>query len=117
MKTLVLFGALVLMLAITPPPHFTATWQRPAVARLSWSQPAAIHETCVIRIPAAGASVLIGCWYDLQAGATGLTLGGVGPMDGNYRPTALDVYELSFDDGVAERAALRGVVYLPVFSR
>ncbi len=103
--------ALWLVLALAP--SFSATWQRPGVARLNWSQPANVHETCLIKAPAAGISVLIGCWYDLPAGDTGLTLGAQGPMDASFRPAAGDVFTLT-QDGQKEHAPLVGRVFLPV---
>ena len=88
---------------------FTATWQRPNVARLNWTQPAGVHETCLVKN-----TTLIGCWYDLPAGLTGLSLGATGPMDANYRPVAGDVFTLAYDGNLAGRAPLRSVVYLGV---
>jgi hypothetical protein len=105
-----LIAALVFFLQPAPPP-FTATWQRPGVARLSWAQPAGVHETCVVRN-----TTLIGCWYDLPSGATGLTLGASGPMDANFKPQAGDVFVLT-QDGAARWAQLRGVVVLPLVAR
>jgi hypothetical protein len=110
MRRLAAILALGLLLQPAPPP-FTATWQRPGVARLSWAQPAGVHETCVIRN-----TTLIGCWYDLPAGATGLTLGASGPSDAAFRPAAGDVFTLA-RDGAAAQAELRGVVYVGIVRR
>jgi hypothetical protein len=100
-----LIAALVFFLQPAPPP-FTATWQRPGVARLSWAQPAGVHETCVIRN-----TTLIGCWYDLPSGATGLTLGDSGPIDAEFQTTGGRCVSLA-QDGAARWAELRGVVYV-----
>ena len=110
--------AFALSLQSAPPP-FRATWQRPGVARLAWSVPGGVVETCLIKEPARGSSVLIGCWYDLPAGPTGLSLGAQGPIDGSFRPTAGDVFVLTQDNQTVARAELRGVVYvaLPVIMR
>jgi hypothetical protein len=114
MNTLLIF---LLALLIQPAPApFAATWQRPGIARLSWTQLAGVRETCVIRAPAAGISVLVGCWYDLPAGPTGLTLGASAPVDASFRPTAGDTFTLTMD-GAASTAQLRGVVYLGVMRR
>jgi hypothetical protein len=94
---------------------FTAVWQRSGIARLDWVQPAGIHETCLAREEGdTGRSVLIGCWYDLPAGATGLTLGGTGPMDGAFRPQARDSFQLMQDGVQGESTQLWGRVYMPV---
>jgi hypothetical protein len=107
--------AFLLLLQPAPAP-FTAHWQRPNVARLAWSVAPGVHETCLIKQPSAGISVLIGCWYDLPVGPTGLTLGDAGPMDASFRPTAGDTFTLTMD-GAASTAQLRGVVYLGVMRR
>lgn len=123
MRHLAAILALLLVLPPAPPP-FSAVWQRGGIARLSWTQRAGVRETCVVRgigdggwgMGAAQSSVLIGCWYNLPAGPTNLTLGNAGPMDASFRPQAGDVFELA-QDGVGERASLRGVVYLGVVRR
>lgn len=99
------------------PPPFTATWQRPGVARLAWSVSPGVHETCLIKAPAAGISVLIGCWYDLPAGPTGLNLGASGPSDASFRPSAGDRYVLTEDNWAVSTAQLRGVLLLPLVAR
>lgn len=96
---------------------FTASWLSPGVTRFDWTQPAGVNQTCLIREPRAGTSVLIGCWSDLAPGRTGLTLGNKGSIDGNYRGAAGDTYALEFDGVVVERAALVGRVVLPVVRR
>jgi hypothetical protein len=105
-----LIAALVFFLQPAPP--FTATWPRPTVARLSWAQPDGVHETCVIRN-----TTLIGCWYDLPTGPTGLSLGDTGPIDANFKPQAGDVFVLTMDGAAAARAELRGVVMLPLVAK
>lgn len=105
---------LALLLQSAPPPPLTAQWQRPHVARLSWTQPAGVRNTCIFRGVVETQSILIGCWADLPAGATGLSLGGKGPMDGNLKPQPRDIFILD-QDGAVSTAQLRGVVYLPVF--
>lgn len=108
---------LILLLLLIQPAPFSATWQSPTSARLAWAQPAGVSETCIVRIPAAGVSVLIGCWYDLPAGATGLTMWDTGPVSASFKPQAYDTYALTFDSEEAARAALRGVVYVPALRR
>jgi hypothetical protein len=108
------FIALVYLLSVLFQP-FTAVWVRPNIARLDWVQPVGVHETCLVREEGdTGRSVLIGCWYDLPAGKTGLTLGGTGPMDGAFRPQARDSFQLMQDGVQGESTQLWGRVYLGV---
>lgn len=117
MRRLATILVLLLLLLLQPAPApFSAVWQRPGVAAIRWTQPAGVSETCLFRRPVSSGDILIGCWDDLPEGATGLSLGASGPMDGAYRPQAGDVFILD-QDGVTERAQLAGVVYVGVVRR
>ncbi len=111
-RTLLLI-ALVFALQNTPAP-FTAVWVRPGVARLEWTQPPNVVEMCLIRKPINEAGILIGCWYNLPAGETGLTLWDKGPVSGIYQPRANDAFIWAFDGVESGAAQLHGFVFLPV---
>jgi hypothetical protein len=48
MRALLLL-ALALLISPHPPPDFSATWARPGVAVLRWTQMAGVHLTCLSR--------------------------------------------------------------------
>jgi hypothetical protein len=101
----------LLLLAPPAPPPFTARWQSQTSARVSWTQPPGVLLTCLSR-----GAILIRCWSALPAGPAMLVLGATGPLDGNFRPQAHDVFVLQ-QDGATDRAALLGVRYLAVVRR
>ena len=96
-----------------PTSDFTATWVGDSVARLTWTQPVGIRETCLYRAPAHATGILVQCWPSLPAGATVVHLGASAGLDGAFRPVAGDSVVLT-QDRAARRAQLRGVVYLGV---
>lgn len=87
-----------------PDPRLTARWDRPGAATVSWAQQA---RGCLYRN-----QTFVGC-YD-GAGRVLVTFGHVGPLSGDLRPTAGDVW-VAVVDGVTHRAPLRSVQLLPVF--
>ncbi len=100
---------------VQPSVNFSATWQRPGVARLTWVQPEGNTRACLTRIPANAQQVALDCYDNIPAGSqVVILLGATGPMDGNMRPQAGDSFGLRIGD---ERytALLRTIVRLPVF--
>lgn len=115
MRRLATILVLLLLLLLQPAPApFSAVWQRPGVAAIRWTQPAGVSETCLFRRPVSSGDILIGCWDDLPEGATGLSLGASGPMDGAYRPQAHDIFVLTMD-GADQATQLRALVYVASF--
>lgn len=92
---------ILIALALLNPQPLTATWERPGIARLSWSGAGCLWK----------GDTFIRC-YD--AGGV-LRLGARGPLDGAYRPRVGDVFTLVRSDGTEERATLAWRVYVPVW--
>jgi hypothetical protein len=90
---------------------FRADSAAPGHARIVWTQPAHVQQTCLSRN-----ATLIQCWRDLPPGPRVVTLGSQGPLDAAYRPEAGDVFTLALD-GAIHRTTLRSVVRLPVVRR
>lgn len=111
--------ALVLTRASAPQVdvNMTATWQGASVARVAWSQPAAVALTCLYRTPVKASAILVTCWYDLASQRMYTLLGNSANTDAAYRPQAGDVYVLTFDDSSVASAALRATVRFPMVTR
>lgn len=103
-----MISIIVVLLSILAPP-FTATWDRPGVATIRWLQ---TERGCLYRESAIGERVFAGCFEG--AGTVSVTFGRVGPLSGDLRPTAGDVWILD-SGGVTQRATLRSVGYLAVW--
>jgi len=116
MRAFLLLFLLLLTLATparadAPDPHLTALWDSATSATIQWTQTA---RGCLERQPRDGAAVWIGCYERFPATII-VTLGHVGPLSGDLRPTSGDVYVLQVD-GATYRAPLVGrPVYLPIF--
>ena len=105
-----LIAALLFLIQPAPPP-FTATWDGPGAATISWSQSA---RSCLSRQPRDGTEVPLDC-YDAP-GVYSITFGHVGPLDGRYRPAPGDTYVLVTNEGVF-RAPLLHALSLPLVAR
>jgi hypothetical protein len=118
MKPVVNLVAIVVALVYTaaqPSVHFSATWQRPGVARLTWTQPDSTDRACLTRIPANGQPVALDCYSGIATGAQVVVkLGATAPLDGNYRPQAGDRYAVQIGNQVYTDT-LKSVVRLPVY--
>lgn len=91
--------------------HFTALWDTATSATVQWTQ---VDRGCLYRESLIGERVFIGCYERFNATIT-LTFGHVGPLSGDQRPTAGDVYVL-ITGGATYRAPLTGrLVYMPLF--
>ncbi len=108
----------VLLLALSTParadapdPHLTAQWDSATSATIQWTQTA---RGCLERQPKEGAAVFIGCYERLNATII-VTLGHVGPLSGDLRPTAGDVYKLTINGQVFSAPLIGRPVYLPLF--
>ena len=110
----VLLVWLQLATTMQPSVNLTATWLRPGIARIAWSQPASITLTCLYRKPVNNGATLVACWNNLPAGLVALTLPGVAPHDASMQPAVDDVYTL-WVDGATAHATLRGLVLMPVW--
>lgn len=91
--------ALLILLALAAPLH--AVWERPHIARVTWSAPGCLYK----------GQTFIAC-YDAPGV---LRLGSEGPLDHAYRPAANDIFTLVSPGGEVSQSPLRGIVYLPVF--
>lgn len=91
-----------------------ALWTTPTSARVEWTQPPQVRQTCVYVEHVSQPPVLIRCWAWLPPGGYAITLGDVAPVDGMMRPAGGDQYLISWD-GHAEKAPLRSLLYLPGF--
>lgn len=106
MRALLLFLAL-----LQPAPHFSARWDTKDSATIQWTQQA---RGCLGVEHATGQRVFIGCWEKYPQTVV-LELGHVGPLSGDTRPTAGDIYVLQ-TSGQTYRAPLRARdVYLAVW--
>jgi hypothetical protein len=118
MKHLVtILATIVLLLSTQPQPsvNFSATWERPGVARLTWMQPTDTSYACLTRIPASGSAVPLDCYHTITPGAqVVIHLGATAPVDGNFRPKAGDNYEL-YVSGETYTSKLQTVLRMPVF--
>lgn len=103
-----MISIIVVLLSMLAPP-FSARWDAPGVATFRWSQ---VERGCLYRESAIGEHVFAGCYEG--TGAVSVTFGRVGPLSGDLRPTAGDVWVLD-SDGVTTRAPLRSVGYLAVW--
>lgn len=103
-----------LLIELSTPP-MTARWDRPNTARIVWTQPNAVTETCFHRQPMDGQSVLITCLYNVPSGPNTLFLGNKGPLNASYRPQGGDTFVIVFDNAATISAPLRSVSYLPAF--
>ncbi len=118
MQRLVTILFTLLLLVSTPAQadvNMSATWQRPSVARVAWSQPAGIDQTCLYRAPVNQSAILLNCWGDLPQGNTGLALPGATGNDHTRFPAVGDVYTLTMDSNIVASAPLRAVLRLPAF--
>lgn len=91
---------IIVVLALLTQP-LTAAWERPGVARVSWSGAGCLFHN----------ETLYRC-YD--AGQT-LLLGDRGPIDYAYRPAPGDTLRLVRPGGAVEVARLGSVWYFPVW--
>lgn len=99
-----------LLFAPTPPPNLIARWDTSTSATVTWHQTA---RSCLYRESAIGERVFVSCYE--EAGDYRVTFGHQGPLSGDLRPAAGDVYVLE-SGGQRERAPLRGrAVYLAVW--
>lgn len=109
-SVLLLLVVFVLGHAPQPPVYFSARWDTATSATLQWTQAA---RGCLSVEHATGERAFIGC-YERWPATLIITLGHAGPMSGNLRPAAGDVFVLQ-TGGQTYRASLRGRdVYLPV---
>lgn len=90
------------------PPAFQARWDTKDSATISWSSP---FRSCLYREPLSGGSVFIGCWD----GPAKITLGHVGPVSGDARPMAGDVYKLVINGQTYSTDLVARAVYFPAF--
>lgn len=98
-------------LRAAPDPHFSARWDSATSATIQWTQ---AQRGCLYRLSASGERGFVGCYERTNATIT-ITLGHVGPLSGDLRPMAGDVYIL-VTDGQQFRAPLIGrAQYLPAF--
>lgn len=90
---------LIVLSLLTQP--LTAVWERPNIARVTWSGPGCLWK----------GQTFIQCY---ESSGT-LLLGASGPLDHAYRPTAFDVFRLVRSDGTVEQTQIKSVVYLAVW--
>lgn len=111
MRLRILLLLCLLFTAEPPDPHLSAVWDSATSATVQWTQQ---QRGCLYRQPENGPGVFIGCYEKPNATIT-ITLGHVGPLSGDLRPTTGDAYVL-MTNGTQYRAPLIGrAVYLPVF--
>lgn len=92
---------IIIVLALLNPPPLRAVWERPGVARVSFSSAGCLfHQQTLYRC------------YD---GGQTLLLGATGPIDGVDRVRANDIFRLVRPDGAVEVARLGSVLYFPVW--
>lgn len=97
-------------LRAAPDPRLSARWDTATSATIQWTQ---VQRGCLYRLSASGERGFVGCYERTNATIT-ITLGHVGPLSGDLRPMAGDVYKLVMD-GVVYSAPLVGRnIYLPV---
>jgi hypothetical protein len=97
----------------------TATWSRPGVVDIQFTQDADTRETCILREPQNSQAILVQCWQkpSLPPGRIIIRIGAQAGLDGRYRGQAGDYYIVTQDGRRARRAQLRGVIVLPVLRR
>lgn len=100
---------LFLFLQPTPDPQLTARWGGPGAATVEWHQTA---RGCLSVIHATGERVFISCYE--QPGSYRVELGHQGPLSGDLRPAAGDIY-LVQTSGHTYRARLVWVRWLAVW--
>ncbi len=111
--TLLLALVLLLSTPMQADVNMSATWLRPGVARVAWSQPADVYSTCLYRTPASQTAILLNCWSNLPQGNTALALPGATGSDHTRFPFAGDVYTLTMNGNAVASEALRAVLRLP----
>lgn len=100
-----------LLLPPTPPAYLSARWDSSTSATVQWQQTA---RGCLYRESAIGQQVFVGCYEKFPATII-VEFGHEGPLSGDLRPTAGDVYIL-WTDNHAYRAPLLGrPLYFPAF--
>lgn len=98
----------LLFALLQPAPAFQARWDTATSATISWQSPA---FACLSREPLSGGSVFIGCWD----GPAKIGLGHVGPLSGDARPMAGDVFKLVTGGQVFSAPLVARSIYLPVW--
>lgn len=88
---------ILIALALLAPP-LRAVWERPGVARVSFSGAGCLWK----------GNTFIRCYE----GSGVLLMGGVGPLDHAYRPMPNDIFRYVRGDGREERATLAWRVYV-----
>lgn len=90
---------LLVFLALASPP-LQAVWERPGIARVSWSGAGCLWK----------GDTFIQCY---QGGGV-LRLGDKGPLDGRMRVYPHDIFTLQRPDGSIEQATIKSLLYFPV---
>ena len=86
---------LLLLLALLANPGITAYWTGKDSATVSWEQ---AQRSCLYHETAGGTQTFVGCWD--KPGVYHIQFGRVGPLSGDLRPKAHDVYVLVQGDHV-----------------
>lgn len=102
---------LLLLFTHAPDPGLSARWDTKDSATITWTQ---TQRGCLSVEHATSERVFISC-YERFPATIRVELGHQGPLSGDLRPMAGDVYVLR-TQGQTYRAPLRGrLVYFPVF--
>lgn len=107
---------LLLTILIAPssvPTRFTALWDSDHSATIQWTQ---TTRTCLSVRHSSGETAFIGCYERFPATII-VTLGHVGPLSGNVRPTVGDVYQLQSPAGIVNAPLRRRNIYFPIMRR
>lgn len=102
---------LILLLLLQPaPPNLTARWDSATSATVRWTQAA---RGCLYRQPSEGAPVFVSCYE--KPGAYTITFGHIGPLSGDLRPQARDVYVLQTSGAVFRAPLMARPLFFPVW--
>lgn len=101
---------LLLLIMLASDPHLSARWDTATSATITWTQSA---RGCLSVEHTTRERVFISCYE--KPGSYVIEVGHVGPVSGDVRPLAGDVFVLE-TGGQTYRASLRGRdVYFPMF--
>lgn len=104
---LILLLLLALLQGAPPDPRLTARWDTAASATIAWTQ----HTRgCLSVIHATNERAFIACYE--KPGSYRIELGHAGPLSGDLRPAAGDVYLLWTPEGVSRAPLVARPLYL-----
>jgi hypothetical protein len=104
---------LILLAFLQPPdPQLRARWDTATSATIEWTQ---ATRGCLSVIHATNERAFISCYE--QPGSYVIELGHVGPLSGDLRPAAGDVYRLETGGIVYHAPLIARPIYMPVHRR